>query len=71
MDAPRDLDIVAFLRGEIDGFLEFAPIGPVLHREPGNLLQGWYEVGEYGGRLIRFAHRFGSYDWSHDSLTAA
>ena len=66
VDEPSDPDIDAFFRGEANSFPEFAPIRPVLHRQPENLLQGWYELGDEGGRLIRFAHRFGSYDWNND-----
>jgi hypothetical protein len=66
VDEPSDPDIDAFFRGEANSFPEFAPIRPLLHRQPENLLQGWYELGDEGGRLIRFAHRFGSYDWNND-----
>jgi len=65
VDEPRDPDIDAFSRGEADTFPEFAPIRPVLHQAAANEFP-WYELGNSGGRLIRFAHRFGTYDWSHD-----
>jgi hypothetical protein len=65
LDEPSDPDIDAFTRGEADTFPEFAPIRPVLHQGAANELP-WYELGDSGGRLIRFAHRFGTYDWSHD-----
>jgi hypothetical protein len=54
----------AFFRGDSD---ELAPFGlPVakLHAEPGQL--PWFELDEAGQRLIVFAHRFGSYDWTND-----
>jgi hypothetical protein len=66
MDEASDPDIDAFFKGEADDFPEFSPVIAVLHSEPENLLQGWYDLGESGARLIRFAHRFGSYDWNHD-----
>jgi hypothetical protein len=34
------------------------------HEEPGQF--PWWELDEAGLRLIRFAHRFGSYDWMAD-----
>ncbi len=39
------------------------PVGS-LHSEPGQL--PWRSLDEAGHRLLRFAHRFGSYDWSND-----
>jgi hypothetical protein len=65
LDEPSDPDIDAFIRGEADTFPEFASIRPVLHQGAANEFP-WYELGDSGGRLIRFAHRFGTFDWSHD-----
>jgi hypothetical protein len=62
LDEPSDPDIDAFIRGEADTFPEFAPIRPVLHQRAANEFP-WYELGDSGGRLIRFAHRFGTFDW--------
>jgi hypothetical protein len=65
VDEPSDPDIDAFIRGEADTFPEFAPIRPVLHHGAANAFPS-YELGNSGARLIRFAHRFGTYDWNHD-----
>src|ERR1700682_1695749 len=65
LDEPSDPDIDAFIRGEADTFPKFAPIRPVLHQGAANELP-WYELGNSGGRLIRFAHRFGTYEWGLD-----
>ena len=35
-----------------------------LHDEPGQF--PWWSIDAAGERLVRFAHRFGSYDWSSD-----
>lgn len=52
------------MRGEVDDLPPFRPITPVLHADPGYF--PWYDVGDEGARVIRFAHCFGGYDWSHD-----
>lgn len=65
LDEWSDPDIDAFIRGDVDTFPEFAPIRPVLHHGAANEFP-WYELGNSGDRLIRFAHRFGTYDWNHD-----
>jgi hypothetical protein len=65
LDEWSDPDIDAFIRGDVDTFPEFAPIRPVLHQGAANEFP-WYELGNSGGRLIRFAHRFGTYDWNRD-----
>ena len=36
-----------------------------LHDEPGQF--PWWSIDAAGERLLRFAHRFGSYDWSSES----
>ena len=53
-----------FFRGLSDELVPFEVPVARLHNEPGQL--PWFELDEARERLIQFAHRFGSYDWSHD-----
>jgi hypothetical protein len=65
MDTLEELGVdERFLRGEIDDLPAFEAIRPILHVEPG--VFPWHDLGDAGTRLIQFAHRFGSFDWSHD-----
>jgi hypothetical protein len=53
-----------FFRGASDDLAPFVLPVANLHSEAGPF--SWFELDESGQRLIQFAHRFGSYDWTED-----
>jgi hypothetical protein len=59
VDDPDD----RFFRGESHELAPFKLPVATLHDEPGQF--PWWRL-DAGHRLVRFAHRFGSYDWSSD-----
>jgi hypothetical protein len=54
----------AFFRGDSDQLGPFALPVAELHADSGHL--PWFKLDDAGQRLIAFAHRFGSYDWTND-----
>jgi hypothetical protein len=54
-----------FFRGVTDDLPPFTVPVVTAHEEEGQF--PWWSLDEAGGRLVRFAHRFGSYDWSNDA----
>jgi hypothetical protein len=53
-----------FFRGQSHELAPFELPVATLHDEPGQF--PWWRLDDAGHRLVRFAHRFGSYDWSND-----
>ena len=53
-----------FFRGESHELAPFQLPVATLHEAPTQF--PWWSLDAAGDRLVRFAHRFGSYDWSSD-----
>ena len=53
-----------FFQGLSDELAPFDLPVATLHAKPGEF--PWWSLDAAGDRLVQFAHRFGSYDWSND-----
>jgi hypothetical protein len=60
----RDDPDEKFFRGLSNEFPPFTLPLATLHEDEGRF--PWWSLGDPGERIVRFAHRFGSYDWSTD-----